>query len=114
MEIDWHTKSIDASYANGHTRDLYNNLTAARAAILAQLRTGICRLNSYLHKINAADSVNCDCAHGLPETVPHSLFVPKVGCAASGDEGGARRVLGRRGSCVRREADEDRGEGLGT
>ncbi len=74
VETGWHTKRIDASHANGHTRDLYNSLTASRAAILAQLRTGICRLNSYLHKINAADSVNCDCAYGLPETVPHFLF----------------------------------------
>jgi len=27
MGIDWHTERIDANYANGHTRDLYNGLT---------------------------------------------------------------------------------------
>ena len=66
------TKRIDASYSSGHTKDLYNNLTAAQAAVLAQLRTGICRLNSYLYRIGVTDTQDCEC--GLPETVPHFLF----------------------------------------
>jgi len=65
------TKRVDASYASGHTKHLYDALMAAQAAVLAQLRTGICGLNSYLRRINITDTQDCEC--GLPDTVPHFL-----------------------------------------
>ena len=65
-------KRIDKALPGKHTRKLYDNLSRIDAAILAQLRTGICRLNAYLHKITAAESNACEC--GLLESVPHFLF----------------------------------------
>ena len=44
-----------------------------QAAILCQLRTGICRLNRYLGVIGAASSTQCKCEKGV-ETVDHFLF----------------------------------------
>ncbi len=41
--------------------------------MLYQLRKGICRLNSYLSKIQAVDSDQCRCNRG-GETVDHFLF----------------------------------------
>lgn len=40
---------------------------------MCQLRTGIFRLNSYLAKIQAVDSVQCCCNGGI-ETLDHFLF----------------------------------------
>ena len=51
------TKSIDkAPSPFKHTRSLYNGKPKHQAAILCQLRTGICRLNRYLGVIGAASS----------------------------------------------------------
>jgi hypothetical protein len=44
-----------------------------QVAILAQLRTGMSRLNGYLHQINAADTDQCTCGQAA-ETVEHFLF----------------------------------------
>ena len=66
------TKLIDKALPQGHTRRLYDKLSQKEAAILAQLRTGRCRLNGYLAKINASPSELCSC--GQPETVKHFLF----------------------------------------
>src|SRR3954464_7876139 len=66
------TKAIDKALPQGHTKRLYNNLSQKEAAILAQLRTGRCRLNGYLAKINASPSELCSC--GRPETVKHFLI----------------------------------------
>jgi hypothetical protein len=55
-----------------HTVKIYNALNRTAAAILAQLRTNISRLNIYLSKINVADTDRCEC--GMTETVPHFLF----------------------------------------
>ena len=41
--------------------------------MLAQLRTGIARLNVYLHRINAAPTDQCECGQAR-ETVDHFLF----------------------------------------
>jgi len=41
------------------TRKIYDMMTAAQARILAQLRTGMRRLNSYLSKIGAAPESEC-------------------------------------------------------
>ena len=41
--------------------------------VLAQLRTGMVRLNTYLHQIKAAASDQCACGHAR-ETIEHFLF----------------------------------------
>lgn len=72
-------KSIDKGLPSSHTRILYNRKSKMQAGILCQLRTGICRLNSYLFKIQAAESDQCSCDTGI-ETVHHFLLCcPVVG-----------------------------------
>ena len=55
-----------------HTRQLYDSLTRPEAQLIAQLRTGKCRLNSYLYRINAVESNLCELCR-VPETVRHFL-----------------------------------------
>jgi ribonuclease HI len=53
---------------------LYNSITTrASCAMLAQLRTGHCGLNKYLHRFKLADSAYCECGYGK-ETVEHFLL----------------------------------------
>jgi ribonuclease HI len=66
-------RQVDQALPGRHTRRLYDHLTKTDAGILAQLRSGKCRLNHYLARINAVDSEQCDCGQG-PETVGHFLF----------------------------------------
>lgn len=54
-------KSIDKGIPGNHTRLLYNGKCKSQARILCQLQTGICRLNSYLAKIQATESAECGC-----------------------------------------------------
>jgi len=49
------TKALDAALPQ-HTKRMYNRLEREEATILAQLRTGCCRLNYYLAKIKAGES----------------------------------------------------------
>ena len=56
-----------------HTRQLYDRLTRKEAAVLAQLRTGMARLNGYLYRINAAESDQCACGQAR-ESVEHFPF----------------------------------------
>jgi ribonuclease HI/exonuclease III len=65
-------KTLDRALPGRHTRKLYDSLTSTQAAVLAQMRSGYCRLNGYLHKIQAVDSGLCQC--GAPETVSHFLL----------------------------------------
>ena len=67
------TKEIDKALPGRQTRTLYDALTYTEAAVLVQLRTGISRLNHYLHKINAAETKQCECGIA-EETVKHFLF----------------------------------------
>jgi len=69
------TKLLDASYQSGHTRELYDSLNAYQAAALAQMRTGISKLNGYLHTIHCHDTPVCNCSCNLVETIQHFLFV---------------------------------------
>lgn len=55
------------------TKLLYDQQSWKEASVLAQFRTGISRLNSYLYHINAAPSDRCDCGQAR-ETVEHFLF----------------------------------------
>lgn len=66
-------KSIDKGIPGNHTRLLYNGKSKTHARILCQLRTGIRRLNSYLSRIQAAESAEFRCSTGK-ETVHHFLF----------------------------------------
>ena len=68
-----HSKRIDTALPGKHTRKLYENLSWNEANVLAQLRTGMARLNTYLHRINAAPTDRCACGHAR-ETVDHFLF----------------------------------------
>ena len=68
-----HLKKIDAAVPGRHTRKLYDALGRVEACILAQLRTGMARLNGYLHRIGAIDTDWCTCGQAR-ETVEHFLF----------------------------------------
>jgi Reverse transcriptase (RNA-dependent DNA polymerase)/Endonuclease-reverse transcriptase len=72
-EIGYYSKTIDTALPGRHTRGLYDKCKRNEANILAQLRTGMARLNSYLHKIRAAETDMCECGQAR-ETVQHFLF----------------------------------------
>ncbi|KAM3066458.1 hypothetical protein ACMFMG_012228 [Clarireedia jacksonii] len=67
------SKKVDIALPGKHTQKLYDQLTQKEASVLAQLRTGIARLNSYLFLIKAAPSDQCACGE-VRETVEHFLF----------------------------------------
>jgi hypothetical protein len=68
-----YSKRIDMALPGSHTRILYDGLKRKEAMVLAQLRTGMTRLNSYLSKIGVAQSDLCICGQAS-ETVEHFLF----------------------------------------
>jgi hypothetical protein len=68
-----HAKRVDAALPGKHTRQLYDRLPRKEASVLAQLRTGMARLNGYLYRINAAETDQCACGQAK-ETVEHFLF----------------------------------------
>ncbi|KAJ6041450.1 hypothetical protein N7460_006840 [Penicillium canescens] len=68
-----HSKRVDAALPGKHTRQLYDRLSWKEASARAQLRTGMARLNGYLHRINVAESDQCACGQ-VRETVEHFLF----------------------------------------
>lgn len=72
-KVGKHAKRVDAALPGKHTRQLYDRLTWNEASALAQLRTGMARLNGYLYRINAAQTDQCACGQAR-ETVEHFLF----------------------------------------
>lgn len=68
-----HAKRVDAALPGKHTRQLYDQLSWKEASVLAQLRTGMARLNGYLYRINVAQTDQCARGHAK-ETVEHFLF----------------------------------------
>jgi hypothetical protein len=66
-------KRVDAALPGKHTRQLYDRLSWKEASVLAQLRTGMARLNGYLYRINVAETDQCPCGQAR-ETVEHVLF----------------------------------------
>jgi hypothetical protein len=68
-----YTRKLDTALPGKHTRLLYNGFKRAEAGILAQLRTGMSRLNGYLYRIKAAGTDLCACGQAK-ETVEHFLF----------------------------------------
>jgi ribonuclease HI len=72
-EVGKYSKEVDAALPGKHTRTLYDSLKRREASVLAKLRTGMARLNGYLHQIGASESDLCICGQGR-ETVKHFLF----------------------------------------
>ena len=68
-----YTTNFDTALPAKHTSCLYNAFKRTEADILAQLRTGMSRLNGYLYRIKALDSDLCACGQAK-ETVEHFLF----------------------------------------
>ena len=64
---------MDASLPGRHIKNIYDLLSKTEAKILAQLRTGMARLNGFLFRIKATDSEICECGTAK-ETVKHFLF----------------------------------------
>ncbi|KAB5515136.1 hypothetical protein GE09DRAFT_1067015 [Coniochaeta sp. 2T2.1] len=62
------SRAMDTALPGKHTRDLYDNLKRREACILAQLRTGMARLNGFLNRIGAVESNLYACTHAS-ETV---------------------------------------------
>lgn len=71
--IGKYSKAIDTALPGKHIKSLYDRLNRREARTLAQLRTGMSRLNSYLSRIGAAESDLCACGRAS-ETVEHFLF----------------------------------------
>jgi ribonuclease HI len=71
--IGKHSKRVDAALPGKHARQLYDRLSWKEASVLAQLRTGMARLNGYLYRINVAETDQCACGQAR-ETVEHFLF----------------------------------------
>jgi hypothetical protein len=72
-KVGKHSKKVDTALPGKHTRRLYDRLTWKEASVLAQLRTGMARLNAYLFRIEATASDQCACGQAR-ETVDHFLF----------------------------------------
>jgi hypothetical protein len=73
VNVGRHAKRVDAALLGKHTRQLYDRLSWKEASVLAQLRTGMARLNGYLYRIKVADTDQCACGQAR-ETVEHFLF----------------------------------------
>ncbi|KYK58873.1 reverse transcriptase [Drechmeria coniospora] len=73
QRVGKYSKRIDKALPGKHTRMLYDSLKRKEANVLAQLRTGMTRLNSYLHKIGVVESDACGCGQAA-ESVEHFLF----------------------------------------
>lgn len=71
--IGKYPREIDMALPGKHTRTLYDNLKRGEASVLAQLRTGMTRLNGYLHQIGVSESDIFICGQAM-ETVKHFLF----------------------------------------
>ena len=67
------SRAMDTALPGKHTRDLYDKLKRREAHVLAQLRTGMARLNGFLNRIGASESERCACGHAR-ETVEHFLL----------------------------------------
>jgi hypothetical protein len=71
--VGGYSKRLDKALPGKHTRTLYDALKRRESDILVQLRSGMARVNRYLHRIGAAETDTCDCGQE-EETVDHFLF----------------------------------------
>ena len=53
--IGKHSQDVDGALLGKHTKVIYDTLNK-EAGTLAQLRTGMARLNGYLHRIEVSDT----------------------------------------------------------
>ena len=67
------SKRVDTALPGKHMRQLYDGWPWKERTVLAQLRTGMARLNAYLYQIKAAPTDQCACRQ-VSETVEHFLF----------------------------------------
>ncbi|EAQ91643.1 hypothetical protein CHGG_03578 [Chaetomium globosum CBS 148.51] len=111
------SKTMDAALPGKHTRDLYDKLKRREACVLAQLRTGMARLNGFLSRIGAVESDLCACGQAR-ESVEHFLFPMREmdsseGRHAAMHSGKTRKplVLSGRESAIRYKASVTRYEG---
>jgi len=72
-KVGKYSKRVDAALPGKHTRRLYHQLSWKEASVLAQLRTGMARLNAYLYRIKVATTDQCACRQAR-ETVRHFIF----------------------------------------
>ena len=72
-KVGKYSRRIDTALPGKHTRRLYDRLSRKEASVLAQLRTGMARLNIYLYRIRASTTDQCECGQAQ-ETVDHFLF----------------------------------------
>jgi hypothetical protein len=79
MNVGGHAKRVDAALPDKHTRQLYDRLSWKEASVLAQLRTGMARLNGYLYRINVADTDQCVCVDKRERPWSTSYFDVKNG-----------------------------------
>jgi hypothetical protein len=68
-----HIRELDTALPGKYTILLYNSLKREEANVLVQLRTGMSRLNGYLHQIGASETDQCACGRAK-ETIKHFLF----------------------------------------
>ena len=61
---------MDAALPGKYIKKIYDLLTKSEAKILAQLRTGITKLNGFLFRIKATDSEICECGN-IKKTVKY-------------------------------------------
>ncbi|KAL6411757.1 Endonuclease/exonuclease/phosphatase [Ilyonectria robusta] len=71
--VGQYSKRIDKALPGKHTRALYDSLKRKESDVIAQLRTGMIRLNIYLHRIGVAESDICKYGQAA-EMVKHFLF----------------------------------------
>jgi hypothetical protein len=72
-KIGKYSKRVDNTLLGKHTRRLYDKLLWKVASMLAQLRTSMARLNSYLHQARAAPTDQY--VYGLTrDTIEHFLL----------------------------------------
>ncbi|KAL9570493.1 hypothetical protein ACKAV7_005381, partial [Fusarium commune] len=71
--VGGYSKRLDKALPGKHTRILYDALKRRESDILVQLRTGMARVNRYLHRIGAVETDTCDCGQE-EETIDHFLF----------------------------------------
>lgn len=71
--IGKYTTGIDKALTGKHIKKLYDIFRRLEAPILAQLRTGMARVNQYLHRIGASESDHCSCGQATG-SIEHLLF----------------------------------------
>lgn len=68
-----YTWQMDQSLPSLHTKSLYGALSTEEASLLIQCRTNHSHLRSYLYRIKASETDQCDCGQDQ-ETIKHVIF----------------------------------------